>query len=416
MRKQPLLIDVAVLAAAIVAAVLVALLVAALGMHVPGATDRAIGAFLGISGALTLLLGALVLGLISRLRQFGLRQQIAIALGGGAVVALLNVLVTAWLMFISPHDLGLLLLLLLFSLLVSLSFAAVISRALVGSLWELVGAARRLAGGDLTVRVTVAGPGELRELAHDFNRMAERLETAFQHERDIDAGRRSLVAGVSHDIRSPLASLRVAAEALQDGVVTNAEDVQQYYRAMLQDIGYLSRLIDDLFELARLEGGSLVLDSTETSLRDLISDTLESLQVRARKSGVELHGAVDGDPLVVADGAKLQRVLDNLLDNALRFSRRGGRIDLTARQEDEAVLVTVRDSGGGIAPGDLPHVFDRFYRGDRSRQRGDGGTGLGLAIARGLIEAHGGKIWVENEPGHGAAFVFTLPCGAGPLS
>jgi len=160
-RKQPLLIDVVVLAGAIVIALLVALIVAALGMHVPGATDRAIGAFLGISGGLTVLLGALVLGVISRVRQFGLRQQIAIALCGGALVALLNVLVTAWLMFISPHDLGLLLLLLLFSLLVSLSFAAVISRALVGSLRELVGAARRLAGGDLTVRVAVAGRGEL---------------------------------------------------------------------------------------------------------------------------------------------------------------------------------------------------------------------------------------------------------------
>ncbi len=410
MRKQPLLIDVVVLAGAIVIALLVALIVAALGMHVPGATDRAIGAFLGISGGLTVLLGALVLGVISRVRQFGLRQQIAIALCGGALVALLNVLVTAWLMFISPHDLGLLLLLLLFSLLVSLSFAAVISRALVGSLRELVGAARRLAGGDLTVRVAVAGRGELRELAHDFNSMAERLQAAFQHERDLDMARRSLVASVSHDLRSPLASLRVAAEALQDGVVSNAEDVQRYLRAMLQDIGYLSRLIDDLFELARLEGGSLVLDRTETSLRDLISDTLESMQLRAQKCGVQLQGAVDGDPLVVADGAKLQRVLDNLLDNALRFSPSGGQVELTARQEGGAVVVAVRDSGGGIEPADLPHVFDRFYRGDRSRRREDGATGLGLAIARGFVEAHGGKIWVENDPGRGAAFIFTLPC------
>jgi signal transduction histidine kinase len=409
-RKQPLLIDVVVLAGAIVIALLVALIVAALGMHVPGATDRAIGAFLGISGGLTVLLGALVLGVISRVRQFGLRQQIAIALCGGALVALLNVLVTAWLMFISPHDLGLLLLLLLFSLLVSLSFAAVISRALVGSLRELVGAARRLAGGDLTVRVAVAGRGELRELAHDFNSMAERLQAAFQHERDLDMARRSLVASVSHDLRSPLASLRVAAEALQDGVVSNAEDVQRYLRAMLQDIGYLSRLIDDLFELARLEGGSLVLDRTETSLRDLISDTLESMQLRAQKCGVQLQGAVDGDPLVVADGAKLQRVLDNLLDNALRFSPSGGQVELTARQEGGAVVVAVRDSGGGIEPADLPHVFDRFYRGDRSRRREDGATGLGLAIARGFVEAHGGKIWVENDPGRGAAFIFTLPC------
>ena len=409
MSKKAFLLDVAILAGAILAAALVALAVATLGMHVPGPTSESIGGFLAISGGLTVVLGAIILWLITGSQQPGLRPQLTIAIAGGGGVGLLNVLVTAWLMFISPHDLGLLLLLLLFSLLVSLSFAAVISRVLIGSLQQLVGAARRLAGGDLSVRVVGQGRGELRELADDFNRMAERLEAAFRREKELDSARRSLVASVSHDLRSPLASLRVATEALHDGVVTDPDDVHRYLRTMVQDLTYLSRLIDDLFELARLEGGNLVLDRTETSLRDLISDTLESMQVRAEKEGIQLHGVVDGDPLALADGGKIQRVLDNLLDNALRFSRSGGRVDVTARQEDGAVVVAVRDDGGGIEPEDLPYVFDRFYRGDRSRRREDSGSGPGLAIARGFVEAHGGTIRVENEPGRGASFIFELP-------
>ena len=402
------------LAGAIAAAALIALAIATFGMQIPGPTSETIGGFLAISGGLTLVLGGGILWLITGSRRLGLRPQLTIALAGGGVVALLNVLVTAWLMFISAHDLGLLLLLLLFSLLVSLSFAAVISRALIGSVRQLVDAAQRLAGGDLSVRVAETGRGELRDLAQDFNRMAERLEAAFRRERALDTARRSLVAGVSHDLRSPLASLRVAAEALQDGVVSEPAEVQRYLRTMLQDLTSLSRLIDDLFELARLEGGGLVLERTPSSLRDLISDTLESMQLRARQCGVRLHGAVEGDPLVLADGAKVQRVLDNLLDNALRHTGADGAVELVARQEGPCVVVTVRDSGEGIDPADLPYIFDRFYRRDRARGR-EGGAGLGLAIARGFVEAHGGKLWVQNGAERGASFSFTLPC-EGPLS
>jgi signal transduction histidine kinase len=402
------------LAGAIFAAALVALAVAAFGMQVPGKAIAAIGGFLAISGGLTLLLGGGILWLITGSRRLGLRPQLTVALAGGGVVALLNVLVTAWLMFISAHDLALLLLLLLFSLLVSMSFAAVISRALIASVRQLVDAAQRLAGGDLSVRVAENGRGELRDLAQNFNRMAERLDDVFRRERALDTARRSLVAGVSHDLRSPLASLRAAAEALRDGVVSEPAEVRHYLRTMLQDLTYLSGLIDDLFDLARLEGGGLVLERTPTSLRDLISDTLGSMQLRARQRCVRLHGAVEGDPLVMADGAKVQRVLDNLVDNALRHTEAGGAVDLFARQEGPAVVVTVRDSGAGVDSADLPHIFDRFYRRDRARGREDG-AGLGLAIARGFVEAHGGKIWVENGPECGAAFSFTLPC-EGPLS
>jgi len=396
------------LACAIAAATLIALAVAALGLHVAEPAGITIGVFLAISGALTLLIGGSLLWLVASPTQLGLRPRLIIALAAGSGIALLNVLVTAWLMFISPHDLGLLLLLLIFSLLVSLAFAAVLSRAVMSCIAQVVAGTRRLADGDFAVRVDVVGHGELADLARDFNRMAERVQSAFEHERELDAARRSLVASVSHDLRSPLASIRAAVEALNDGIVSEPEVVQRYLHSVLQDVTRLSRLIDDLFELARLDAGSVTLSLEETSLSDLISDTLESMRLRAEQRGIRLDGAVEGEPVVRADAAKIQRVLDNLVENALRYTPSGGSIQLVARETPDAAYVEVRDTGDGIAPSDLPHVFDRFYRGDPARQR-TGGAGLGLAIARGFIEAHGGTIAVASRPSQGAVFTCRLP-------
>ena len=396
------------LACAIAAATLIALAVAALGLHVAEPAGITIGVFLAISGALTLLIGGSLLWLVASPTQLGLRPRLIIALAAGSGIALLNVLVTAWLMFISPHDLGLLLLLLIFSLLVSLAFAAVLSRAVMSCIAQVVAGTRRLADGDFAVRVDVVGHGELADLARDFNRMAERVQSAFEHERELDAARRSLVASVSHDLRSPLASIRAAVEALNDGIVSEPEVVQRYLHSVLQDVTRLSRLIDDLFELARLDAGSVTLSLEETSLSDLISDTLESMRLRAEQRGIRLDGAVEGEPVVRADAAKIQRVLDNLMENALRYTPSGGSIQLVARETPDAAYVEVRDTGDGIAPSDLPHVFDRFYRGDPARQR-TGGAGLGLAIARGFIEAHGGTIAVASRPSQGAVFTCRLP-------
>lgn len=411
MKRRVFVLDVALLAAAIVLAMIIAFAVATLGMRIPDATAMTIAEFLAISGSLTLVLGGFLLWLASG-PLAGLRPQMTVAMAAGSVVALLNVLVTAWLMFISPHDLALLLLLLLFSLLVSLSFAAVSSRALMASVKDLTTAARRLADGDLSGRVASVGRGELAELAEDFNRMAERVEASFLKERELDAARTSFVASVSHDLRSPLASIRAAVEALHDGVVTDPELVRRYLRTTLQDLTYLSRMIDDLFELARLEGGGLVLDLADTSLGDLISDTLESTRLRAEQRGVTMTGVVAEDLTLRLDGAKIQRVLDNLVDNALRHTPPGGMVEIVAQRQNGGGSVEVRDTGAGIDPADLPFVFDRFFRGDPARDRASGGAGLGLAIARGFVEAHGGRIWAESRLGCGTTVFFTLGSGA----
>jgi signal transduction histidine kinase len=199
-------------------------------------------------------------------------------------------------------------------------------------------------------------------------------------------------------------------EAIDDGVVTDAETTQRYVRTILSEVQRLSGLIDDLFELSRLDAGVLALHVEPGSLRDLVSDTLEALQVQAAEKGLRLHGAVEDNlPPVLMDTARVQRVLFNLVQNAIRHTPPDGTILLAAQEEPEAVRVDVVDTGEGVAPDDLPHIFERFYRGEKSRVRGQGGAGLGLAIARGLVEAHGGRIWAQSVPGQGARFSFVLP-------
>jgi signal transduction histidine kinase len=172
----------------------------------------------------------------------------------------------------------------------------------------------------------------------------------------------------------------------------------------------LSVLIDDLFELAELDAGGLTLERHSNSISDLISDTLEAFSELAARHDVKLDGSVaPGVDLVYVDAQKIGRVLANLVSNALRHTPAGGTVQIRASAEAEGVQVEVRDSGEGIGPEDVAHIFEQFYRGDKSRSRDTGGSGLGLAIAKGIVEAHGGQIAAESMPGEGARLFFTLP-------
>ena len=240
--------------------------------------------------------------------------------------------------------------------------------------------------------------------------MAAQLELMQQKQQELDTLRRDLVAWVSHDLRTPLTSMRAVLEALADGVVDDPETVERYYRVAQQDIRSLSHLIDDLFDVSQIDAGGLMLDRAANSIGDLISDTIESFSETARRQGIELAGAVQpGVDPVQMDAPRIGRVLANLTANALRHTPAGGRVHLAARRLGSSVEVEVTDSGEGIRPEDLPYIFDRFYRGEKSRSRATGGAGLGLAIARGIVEAHGGSIRAESEAGHGARFVFMWP-------
>jgi signal transduction histidine kinase len=335
-------------------------------------------------------------------------------LGGymlSSLLTFINVWLTARLMFISQqHDLQLATVLLLFAGGIAMALGYFLSSALTDRIRLVDQTAQSIAHGNLQARSPVQGRDEIAVLATTFNQMADQLQKADASQRELENLRRDLIAWVSHDLHTPLASIRAILEALADGVVEDPETVQRYLRTAQKDIGALSLLIDDLFQMAKLDAGGLPLELGMNSISDLISDTLESFSELAARQEVSLTGEVEPgvDPLWM-DTQRIGRVLNNLIGNALRHTPKGGSIRVHAAPVPDGTRVEVTDSGEGIRPEDLPYVFERFYRGEKSRNRATGGAGLGLAIARGIIEAHGGRIAVESQPGQFTRFYFILP-------
>ena len=405
----------------VVAATLAGLAFAAIVMGAPASDLQALALILGGSGVASLLVGW---GAVrwAGARRYGLRWRLAAVYGAGLLVTLINVLAAALLMFLSTHDLLLLVLTLGFATVLSALFGRAVTGALVADLERLAVAARRLASGDLAARAQLRGEDEVAQLAATFDRMAEQLQAGIERERAQEMARREMVAAVSHDLRTPLTTMRAMVEAVTDGVVTEPAEVRRYMDLIRGETRQLSRLIDDLFELSQIESGALTLDLAPTHLPELVAQTLEAYEAPARDGGVTLaHAADPAIPPVRADAERLMRVLRNLIDNALRFTPAGGRVEVEARLErpgsagrDGAVRVSVRDTGPGLPPEETERVFERFYRSARARTRSTGtpGAGLGLTIARGLVQAHGGRMWAESRPGAGASFHFTLPLSA----
>lgn len=368
---------------------------------------------MGISGSFSLLVAWLVfrLGLIRWFRslRYGLLLLTVLIIG----VVFFNVWFLAQAMFFESHDLNLTAIVLIFAAWTALGCGYFISVAFTRRIMTVAQGADRLAAGDLGARVPVDGNDEVASLSQTFNMMAQRLQDAAEQKERLEQSRRDLIAWASHDLRTPLASLQLVTDALVDGVVDDTATQQRYLQTAQKEVANLKELINDLFELSQLESGHIDLKLQQTSLSDLLSDTLSAMRAMAERRGVRLDGHVsrDIDPVLI-DPEKIQRVLYNLLSNAIRHTPAGGEVLLMAEVTGSGVRVTVRDSGEGIAVEDLPHIFDRFYRGERARTRdkeGLRGAGLGLAIARGLIEAHRGTIEVDSLPGQGARFSFTLP-------
>jgi signal transduction histidine kinase len=334
-------------------------------------------------------------------------------MGGYALASLLiflNVGTIAWMMFASPHDLALAAVLLVFATGIAMALGFFLSAALTDRIRTLESAAQALARGQLAARVPVTGQDEMAQLAATFNDLAVQLEETERKQKELETLRRDLIAWAGHDLRTPLTSIRAMLEALADGLVEDPETVQRYLRTAQQEVRALSNLIDDLFEVAQIDAGGLPIHRQATAISDLVSDTLESFSALAAAQGVSLEGEVapGTDPLVM-DTQQVGRVLSNLVGNALRHTSAGGKVTIRAWRQGDCAWVEVGDTGEGIQPADLPHLFERFYRGEKSRSRLTGGAGLGLAIARGIVVAHGGQIGVESQPGLGARFTFTLP-------
>ncbi|HEY66317.1 MAG TPA: HAMP domain-containing protein [Caldilineae bacterium] len=280
----------------------------------------------------------------------------------------------------------------------------VLSRVLSAPLARLTAAARAVAAGDLSQRVPERGPEEVAELGRAFNQMIEALARA-------EELRRNLVADVAHELRTPLTVIQGNLRAILDGVFPlEAREIATIY----DETRLLSRLVDDLRELAQAEAGQLPLERRPVALDELIDAAVSGFMPVATEQQVSLMADIaPGLPSVYVDPDRISQVLRNLIGNALRHTPSGGQVTIRARAESsEFVMVSVEDTGSGIAPEDLPYVFERFWRADRSRARDSGGAGLGLAIARHLVEAHGGRIGVESRAGEGAKFWFTLPVAA----
>lgn len=268
---------------------------------------------------------------------------------------------------------------------------------------SIMAAADAVADGDLSTRVEERGPGEFRRMARSFNRMTSELERA-------DLQRRNLTADVAHELRTPLHILQGNLEGLQDGVYQSSPE---HIQAMLEETQMLARLVDDLQILSLAETGQLPLHFERVDINELIADVSTSFSGPIDAAGIDLQVEIEGsaaDSTITGDVERLDQVLSNLLGNALRYTPSGGSILLKAAATLDEVLILVRDTGEGISSEDLPFIFDRFWRGDKSRKRLTGaGSGLGLAISRQFVLAHGGRISVESQLGEGTAFKISIP-------
>ncbi len=345
-------------------------------------------------------------------RQFThLAMALFVTYAVGAGLILLTIAATANLMFLSDHDALLVLVIMIYATGVMLVFSYFVASSLSAGITDVTRAADAVRGGDLAARASESGRDEISRLARAFNEMTARLAMARDQEEQLNQMRRDLIAWVSHDLRTPLTSIRARVEALADGVVRD-DEVPRYLAAIRADTLALNRLIDDLFDLATADAGGLTLDLMPCEIGDLVSDTVRAMSVVAEQRGVALAGVVpEGIEPIIVSPPRIQRVLNNLIGNALAHTPAGGRIDITAERIDQTVVVSVSDTGEGISAQDMPRVFDRFYRGEQSRKRSDlgGGTGLGLAISRALVEAHHGTISIASEVGKGTTVRFTLP-------
>jgi signal transduction histidine kinase len=279
-------------------------------------------------------------------------------------------------------------------------FALFLARGITRPVQRMMEATRRMAAGDYRERVAVASSDELGQLAAALNEMAAGLER-------VEGLRRELVANVAHELRTPLAGLEGYLEGITDGVF---EPTPETLARMRAETARLRRLVEDLTALSHLESGQWRLERRPVQLAHVAATVEDALRPQVERQGVRLRVTVDdGLPRVLGDADRLAQVLTNLLSNALRFTPPGGQVTVEGWPERDSVCLAVRDTGSGIAPHDLPHIFERFYRADRARAQATGGSGIGLAIAKHIVEAHGGTVSVQSAPGQGTRFEVRLP-------
>lgn len=350
-----------------------------------------------IANALIVALVTLVIGL-ALAALLRLLPTVRLQLAGLAVLAVLlplgAVLASGWVMFHMGDDVKILAVTAA-SALTALVAALLVARSIADSIDRVRTASAEFAQGNLDARAPEGGPAEVSELAASFNEMGANLGRLFDT-------RRELVAWASHDLRTPLANMQAMLEALEDGL----GDPGEYVPVLREQVRILSLLVDDLFELARIDAGALTLEMHRLPVAPVISSSIRSVEAEARARHVTLAAEVDDDVTAHFAPDKVERVLMNLLTNALRHTPTDGAVAVRVEPRIGEVRVAVEDTGEGLDAEAQERMFERFWRGDQSRS--SRGAGLGLAIARGLVEAHGGRIWAEDREGGGARVCFTL--------
>lgn len=271
-------------------------------------------------------------------------------------------------------------------------------------------AVRRFKDGQYHQRIKVTSDDEIGDLAKAFNHMAYTIEQNMQEMEKNDHLRRELIANVSHDLRSPLTSIQGYIETvLIKGNKLPQEKREAYLETILKNVVHLNNLVQELFELSKLDAKESEPHPEPFSIAELVQDVLLKFQPKAMKREVNLVSKLPFNlPMVSADIGMIERVISNLIDNALNFTPAGGKVEVILKKEGNQVQVTVSDTGAGIPAEDIPHIFDRFYMVEKSRTRHGGGSGLGLAIARKIVEAHGGQLLVDSKVKEGTSFIFLL--------
>ncbi len=346
---------------------------------------------------------AVVASLLSQqMRHFRSLRSAVLLIALAAVVAVaVSTAVAARMMFLQPHDLRLLAVVLGFAVGLGAVLATTLANRLTGDLRRIGSTAARVAEGDLSARTGVVRADELGAAAAAVDDMATALGVAEDERRRDHEARRHFLSAVGHDLRSPLAAMRAAIEAIEDGL---ADDPARYLRSMQRDVEAMSHLVDDLFLFANIEAGRLDIEVERLDLSEIADDSIEALRPVAAERNVELRLDAAGAVHVEGGVTELGRVIRNLLHNAIRFAPPESEVVVAVTGEDGSGTVEVRDTGPGFSTEMAGRAFEEFVTGDPSRSRLNGGAGLGLAIARGLVSAHRGEIWAKPGPGGSVGF------------
>jgi signal transduction histidine kinase len=341
------------------------------------------------------------------LARSSMRQSLLAVAIVSAVVGLANLVVLARQMFVNDHDATTLGVLFLYSTGAGVGAALALARARSRAVAQLAETARTLGEGDLDARVGLLDGGpELDTLARTLDDMATQLQEALERERRVEATRRDLVTAVSHDLRTPLSSLRAMVEAIDEGVIKDTPGLRRYAMEMRRSVSQLVSMVDDLFELVQIDAGAIETETNRTRLVEIVNSAMATVEVQAREKRLSLVTNLNGAEEAPCS-PRITRVLQNLLVNAVRHTPADGTVRVHAFRSPDWLEVAVEDTGEGMAPEDVARVFEPFFRADPARS--GTGAGLGLALARRIVESLGGRMEAESRPAVGSRFSVKLP-------